>query len=106
MSVLREAGKASAMIEESVEKQHTLADTSAREEDISPLPIKEEGNNETVSSGILDMYNRSKEQYPDAMALSVWGMNTRHIIRMRKDSMRYLAYAQGKRCRKKTARRS
>ena len=43
--------------------------TSAREEDISPLPIKEEGNNETVSSGILDMYNRSKEQYPDAMAL-------------------------------------
>ena len=41
MSVLREAGKASAMIEESVEKQHTLADTSAREEDISPLPIKE-----------------------------------------------------------------
>jgi len=29
------------MIEESVEKQHTLADTSAREEDISPLPIKE-----------------------------------------------------------------
>jgi len=69
MSVLREAGKASAMIEESVEKQHTLADTSAREEDISPLPIKEEGNNETVSSGILDMYNRSKEQYPDAMAL-------------------------------------
>ena len=34
MSVLREAGKASAMIEESVEKQHTLADTSAREEDI------------------------------------------------------------------------
>ncbi|WP_252194876.1 zincin-like metallopeptidase domain-containing protein, partial [Phocaeicola vulgatus] len=69
MSVLREAGKASAMIEESVEKQHTLADTSAREEDISPLPIKEEGNNETVSSGILDMYDRSKEQYPDAMAL-------------------------------------
>ena len=41
MSVLREAGKASAMIEESMEKQHTLADTSAREEDISPLPIKE-----------------------------------------------------------------
>lgn len=36
MSVLREAGKASAMIEESVEKQHTLADTSAREEDINP----------------------------------------------------------------------
>lgn len=69
MSVLREAGKASAMIEESVEKQHTLADTSAREEDISPLPIKEEGNNETVPSGILDMYDRSKEQYPDAMAL-------------------------------------
>ena len=69
MSVLREAGKASAMIEESVEKQHTLADTSAREEDISPLPIKEEGNNETVSSGILDMYDRSKEQYPDTMAL-------------------------------------
>lgn len=31
--------------------------------------IKEEGNNETVSSGILDMYDRSKEQYPDAMAL-------------------------------------
>lgn len=59
MSVLREAGKASAMIEESVEKQHTLADTSAREEDISPLPIKEEGNNETVPSGILDMYDRS-----------------------------------------------
>ena len=69
MSVLREAGKASAMIEESVEKQHTLADTSAREEDISPLPIKEERNNETVSSGILNMYDRSKEQYPDAMAL-------------------------------------
>ena len=45
------------------------ADTSAREEDISPLPIKEEGNNETVSSGILDMYDRSKEQYPDTMAL-------------------------------------
>ena len=52
MSVLREAGKASAM-----------------EEDISPLPIKEERNNETVSSGILNMYDRSKEQYPDAMAL-------------------------------------
>ena len=56
MSVLREAGKASAMIEDSVEKQHTLADTSAREEDVSPLPRKEEGNNETVPSGILDMY--------------------------------------------------
>ena len=69
MSVLREVGKASAMIEDSVEKQYTLADTSAREEDVSPLPIKEEGNNETVPSGILDMYDRSKEQYPDAMAL-------------------------------------
>ena len=38
-------------------------------EDISPLPIKEERNNETVSSGILDMYDRSKEQYPNAMVL-------------------------------------
>lgn len=46
--------------------------------------------------------NNIRMQWPS----SVWGMNTRHIIRMRKDSMRYLAYAQGKRCREKTARRS
>lgn len=106
MSVLREAGKASAMIEESVEKQHTLADTSAREEDISPLPIKKKETTKrslpAFSICITARKNNIRMQWP----LSVWGMNTRHIIRMRKDSMRYLAYAQGKRCRKKTARRS
>lgn len=38
MSVLREAGKASAMIEDSVEKQHTLADTSARKRTYPHFP--------------------------------------------------------------------
>lgn len=34
-----------------------------------PTSHKKKRNNETVSSGILNMYDRSKEQYPDAMAL-------------------------------------
>ena len=85
-----------------MEKQHTWQTHPPGKRDISPLPIKEERNNETVSSGILNMYDHSKEQYPDAMALIRVGDEYKaYNQEYRKDSMRYLAYAQGKRCRKR-----